>query len=152
MLHRRSGSTVGRRTARCWSAAHPGAAAVIPAVVHARRAFGLQFFPRYQPRRLSTASRTPLHWTVNSGSAERGNSFASATSILPAVQSEHQHQEVPLTWIPVLLRIRRCTEGRAMDSSSRGSPIVVARLLKAPASLPRRVSAPFPNLFVPKLR
>jgi hypothetical protein len=24
---------------------HPGAAAVIPAVVHARRAFGLQFFP-----------------------------------------------------------------------------------------------------------
>ena len=29
---------------------HPGAAAVIPAVVHARRAFGLQFFPRCQPR------------------------------------------------------------------------------------------------------
>ena len=32
----------------CAFGCHPGTAAIIPAVVHARRAFGLQFFPSFQ--------------------------------------------------------------------------------------------------------
>jgi hypothetical protein len=34
---------------------------------------------------LSAANRTPFRWNVNSGSAGRGDSFASATSMRPAV-------------------------------------------------------------------
>jgi hypothetical protein len=35
----------------CAFGCHPGTAAIIPAVVHARRAFGLLFFPCCQPKR-----------------------------------------------------------------------------------------------------
>jgi hypothetical protein len=64
---------------------HPGAAAVIPAVVHARRAFGLCFFPRCQWSRSLRCQPHSSRWNVNSGSAGRGDSFASATHIRPAL-------------------------------------------------------------------
>ena len=50
-------------------ARHPGAAAVIPAVVHARRACGISVFPGCQLRHSFRFQPQRLRWNVNSGSA-----------------------------------------------------------------------------------
>ena len=63
---------------------HPGAAAVVPAVVHARRAFGLHFFPCCQPRRSFRSQPQPFRWNVNSGSAATGYHSPSVTSFVAA--------------------------------------------------------------------
>jgi len=60
----------------CAFGRHPGAAAVIPAVVHARRAFGLWFFPGCQPRR-------SLRYRLHSNPLERQLRFRRAWRLVP---------------------------------------------------------------------
>jgi hypothetical protein len=55
----------------CAFGRHPGAAAVIRPIVHDRAAFGLQFFPRWQPRR-------SLHCQPHSDLLERQLKFRRA--------------------------------------------------------------------------
>ena len=51
-----------------WLRSHqPGAGAVIPAVVHHRRAFGFRFFPYYQPTRSLRREPHSSRWNVNTG-------------------------------------------------------------------------------------
>jgi len=71
---------------------HPGTAAVIPAVIHARRAFGLQFFPGCQWMRSLRFQPHSSRWNVNSGSAATGYRSPSVTSFVAAASVENRTQ------------------------------------------------------------
>ena len=65
---------------------HPGTAAVIPPIVHDRRAFGLSFFPRCQWRRTFCFQPHSTRWNVNSGSAATGYCCPSVTLFVAAAK------------------------------------------------------------------
>lgn len=92
---------------------HPGAAAVIPAVVHARRAFGLRFFP-HLPTETFFSLPTALQSVGTSTQVPPGVGTRSlrqqATSIRPAVQLDHQ-PKFRRDWLPFYFDHVHCRGG-----------------------------------------
>ena len=93
------------------------------------------------------------HWSAPCGSRGRSSRIMPVLfrpfSVLPRLRGKAAFSPTGLpTKIPDGPRIMPVL----FRSSSRESPNAVPQLPKAPASLPRKVLAPFPTLYVPKLR
>ena len=128
---------------------HPGAAAVIRPIVHDRAAFGLSLLPT------ETFLPMPTVFPVGTSTHVPPGVATLLLRLHPCARRcilRRLRRHPAAAWLTLAFDHVLCRGSRVRDSSSRENPNAVPQLLKAPASLPRKVLAPFPSLYVPKLR
>lgn len=102
---------------------HPGAAAVIAAVIHARRAFGLSVYLRL-PVETFIVARRILRWRPPTGSAGHGDQVFFGHVVMPG-GAVGTSTEVPPRLVTVFLRQRPMSR-RSHDIEAVVSPSEIA--------------------------